>query len=577
MSCLKRLDIFGSPFQFEMGVGNNKRQTNFGGCISLLVIIAALTYFIYLNYKFGSGEIQPKITSQLKKITSNFFLPIQPNYIYFDIYNQDTQQNLMLWQKQQGKQLISYKATLLQSDDNGNMLPQIDIPINYCSNLTDDENIDLTSQCLDFSSFDQDHAQFKTFSKEGVDTKIYIQINAVCSSSQVSDCLYSQVFEDQVFSQANSFCFTVNQKQFNTDSQDLEPKQQDIFFNLDPTLLTNSQITLQVSKTSMQEGFLISKTTQYTHLSDVSSQESFRSRGATSSTQNTPLIAEFYISLSGTQYNQTIQYPQYPEILAQFVSILNVLLLLGVIGGIVSKTDIQQYFIDLKLKEYYKQTAYKFLKKSEQNEEVILHSKLNKDDILKANKYIEQKDLNEELSKKFKVSMFQRILRTIIGEEKEDYNKKKRSDKDLYEALFYQASQSQDVFEIQSELMRIRKILAMLITPQQYAAIKCCGASVNDQIPFLLERNQTNKSKVAATTEKFSKNDIPDLESQSSQLFNLQFNQIELMDKIDYDEQYFQSQLEKFIQDSERGFENYDEQDRKVNQRLLDCLNKTYN
>ncbi|EAS03761.1 transmembrane protein, putative (macronuclear) [Tetrahymena thermophila SB210] len=577
MSCLKRVDIFGSPFQFEMGVGNNKRQTKFGGCISLIVILAALTYFVYLNYKFGAGEIQPKITSQLKKITSNFFLPIQPNYIYFDIYNDETSQNLQQWQKAEGQELITFHAYILQSDDKGNTIPQIKIPVDYCSNLTNDEEIDLTSQCLDFSSLDKNIAQFKTFSKNGQDTRIYISVNAVCSSSQVSDCLYSQIFEDKVFSQANSFSLSINTKQFNTDTQSLVPKQQNIFFNLDPSLLTNSQVSIQISKTSIQQGFLISKTTDYTHLSDASSQESFRSRGATSSTQNTPLIAEFYINMSSNQLIQTIQYAQYPEILAQFVSILNVLLLLGIIGGIVSKTDIQQYFIDLKLKEYYKQTAYKFLKQNSQNEEILLHSKLNKEDIIKANKYIEEKDLNEELSKKFKVSIFHRIFRTIIGEEKEDYNNKKRSDKDLYEALFFQASQSQDVFEIQSELLRIRKILAMLITPQQYAAIKCCGASVSDQIPFLLGKNQNSKNKIANATEKSSKNDVPDIESQSSQLFNLQFNQIELMDKIDYDEEYFQSQLEKFIKDSERGFDNYDEQDRKVNQRLLDCLNKTYN
>ncbi|KAL4445020.1 hypothetical protein ABPG74_018748 [Tetrahymena malaccensis] len=577
MSCLKRVDIFGSPFQFEMGVGNNKRQTKFGGCISLFVIIAALSYFIYLNYKFGSGQIQPKITSQLKKISSNFFLPFQINYIQFDIYNDETYKNLMQWQKEQNEELISYKATLLQSDDQGKMLQPIEIPIALCSDLTDDDTLDLTAQCLDFSKLDKNLAQFKTFSKDGVDTRIHIAVNAVCSSAQVKDCIFSQIFDDQVFSQANSFYFGINQMQFNTDTASLEPKLKNVFFNLDPSLITNSQVTLQVSQTTLQEGFLISKSTQYTHLSDVTNQESFRSRGATSSTANTPTIAEFYINLSSTQAIQTIQYAQYPEVLAQFVSILNVLLLLGIIGGIISKTDIQQYFIDLKLKEYYKQTAYKFLKQNEQNEEILIHSKLNKDDIIKANKYMEEKDLNEELSKKFKVSMFQRIFRTVIGEEKEDYNKKKRSDKDLYEALFFQASQSQDVFEIQSELMRIRKILAMLITPQQYAAIKCCGASVSDQIPFLLERNQNNKNKVANVTEKTSNKDALDIESQTSQLFNQQFNQIELMDKIDYDEQYFQSQLENFIKDSEKGFENYDEQDRKVNQRLLDCLNKTYN
>lgn len=41
-----------------------------------------------------------------------------------------------------------------------------------------------------------------------------------------------------------------------------------------------------------------------------------------------------------------IQYAQYPEILAQFGSIVNVLLIVGIIGVIVAKADIQNYFVD---------------------------------------------------------------------------------------------------------------------------------------------------------------------------------------------------------------------------------------
>lgn len=44
--------------------------------------------------------------------------------------------------------------------------------------------------------------------------------------------------------------------------------------------------------------------------------------------------------------------------------------------------------------------------------------------------------------------------------------KKKRSEKDTYEALFYEANKCKDVFDLQNDLLRIKKILALLITPK---------------------------------------------------------------------------------------------------------------
>ncbi|EAS03764.2 transmembrane protein, putative (macronuclear) [Tetrahymena thermophila SB210] len=588
MRILKKVDLFGSPFAFEMGTGNDKMKTSFGGLLTLIIISVSLLYFGYLNYMFFEGNFQPKISAQQKRLTKNFSLPILPDLLWFDIRNLDTDETLMQKQKLLGQQFISYKAYLQQSDSKGNRVNDIQIPVDFCQNLiTNNDQVDPNSQCLDFSSLSKDQAKFQVFAAYGFDTKIYIEVDAVCSGD-LNTCLNSDLFDQYVFGDSASFIMTVKEEQFDSDQKKLDIKLVDLSWDLDPSLIQTSKVILQSTQTTVQSGFILQQQTKYLHFSDVNNNNnSYKTRDSTSTIKKS-IIARFFISLSSTQYIQNIQYAQYPEILAQFASILNVLLLFGVLGAIIAKTDIYQYFIDFKLKEYYKLTAFKILR--QQNEGIdkgditskennIQDFKLTKDNIVKSLKELDEKDFNKELTKKFKVSFLERAFRSFIGVEKEDYMKKKRSNRDLYEALFFQASQSQDVFELQAEIMRIKKTLALILTPQQYAAIKCCGTSLNDQIPFLLQKSDNddnNSNKVVPQTDKNSLIELGEIGSQVQLVNEKNFTHIELIDKIDYDEQYFQRQLDSFLQESEKGFINYDESSKRMNTRLLDCLYKTY-
>ncbi|KAL4494514.1 hypothetical protein ABPG72_004416 [Tetrahymena utriculariae] len=588
MKFLKKIDLFGSPFAFEMGTGNDKMKTSFGGLITLIVVSVSLLYFGYLNYMFFAGNIQPKISAQQKRLTKNFRLPIQSDLIWFDVRNLETDETLMKKQKLLGQQFISYKAYLQQSDLEGNKETDILIPVDFCSNITQNYQVDPNSQCLDFSGLTKEQAQLQVFAAYGYDTKIYIELDAVCNE-EIYSCLNSDIFDEYVFGDNASFIMTVKEEQFDSEKNNLETKLVDLQWDLDTTLQTTTKIILQSTQTTVQSGFILQRQTKYLHFSDVNNNSNSYKARDTTSTIKKSILARFFISLSSTQYVQNIQYSQYPEILAQFASILNVLLLLGVLGAIIAKTDIYQYFIDFKLKEYYKLTAFKILRQQNEGldqgeitskENNIQEFKLTKDKIVKSLKELEEKDLNQELTKKFKVSFFEKAFRSFIGEQKEDYMKKKRSDRDLYEALFFQASQSQDVFQLQAEIMRIKKTLALILTPQQYAAIKCCGTSLNDQIPFLLQKtdNTENYNKVAPmpSTDKNSLIELGEIGSNVQLVNEKNFTHIELIDKIDYDEQYFQMQLDSFIQESDKGFCNYDESAKRMNTRLLDCLNKTY-
>ncbi|KAL4445019.1 hypothetical protein ABPG74_018747 [Tetrahymena malaccensis] len=586
MSFIKKLDIFGTPFVFEMGTGNDKMKTTLGGILSVSVLVIAMIYFGYLNYMYATGNLQPKISSQQKRITKDLSFPITTNLLWFDIQNSDNNQNLMSYQKQENIQLISYTVTLQQTDKQGNVIqPDVNIPTNFCAELTGDPDVDGEAQCLDLSGLTEDQANFKVYAGKGFDTKIIIELNAICTGD-VTTCLNSNDFSQNVFADSQQFLFNIKEQQFNSDNDNLEAKVVTLSWDLDQTLQTTSRITLQTSQTSIQRGFIVQQPQKYLHLSDANNNDSYKTRGGNGNSVKQTLLARFIISVDQIQYVQSVQNVQYPEILAQFGSILNVLLLLSIIGAIIAKTDIQQYFIDLKLKEYYKLTALKIIKQQPEKdssqketqlkETPVIEPKLTKDCILRSIKELEENDFNKELKKKFNVSFLERVIRSLMGEQKEDYMKKKRGNKDLYEALFFQASQSQDVFELQAELLKIKKILAIALTPQQYAAVKCCGSSLSDQIPFLLERNNSNdvkKAQIQPEKEQFEKLEI---ESQTQLLMQKHYTHIELIDKVDYDDQYFQLQLDKFLQDAEKGFSNQDEHEKKMNQRLIDCLKKTY-
>ncbi|KAL4476569.1 hypothetical protein ABPG74_010302 [Tetrahymena malaccensis] len=583
------LDIFGSPFQFEMGVGNQKRQTMFGAILSIILILAALAYFGYLNYLYGADQLMPKITQSQERLKNNFVMPFDTTLLWFDIIDSDSTTHLMDYQQSNGVIYIVYTAKLQQSDPlTGKRLPDIDIPFDFCSKLTDDPLVDPIAQCLNFKNLPSNYlSQFQTYTGRGFDTTIVIQINAVCDQYSKDPCATPDMivqYDTYVYGETAQFILSFKQQQFDSKKRQMAFKITDLVWDFDPTLSTTSSVSLTTAQTSVKDGVLIQKEKKYLYLSDANNQDSFRTKG-TSSKSDPQVVGTFFIKLGHDQYQEMVQYAQYPEILAQFGSIVNVLLIIGVIGIVVAKADIQEYFIDQKLKEYYRKTAYKVLKEDAQSSNMSPKSplntdktnneqKVNKSDILKIIKEIDSKDMNKELSKKFKVSTFEKILRSVIADQKEDYQKKKRSNRDIYETLFFEATRCQDVFELQSQLMQMRKVLALLLTPQQYAAIKCCGSSIDDQIQFLLERNQKENEK-KPKADKGEKIQL-ELESQIEMFAKNNLSHIEQIDKVDYDSIFFQAQLEKFFKDSEKGFENENENTKQLNMRVLECLKKTY-
>jgi hypothetical protein len=70
-------DIFSKPFMFKVSRGEEKKKTNFGGAVTLFVIILSFSYFISILVTFFTRATPPTITSQIIINT----VPTRPDFI----------------------------------------------------------------------------------------------------------------------------------------------------------------------------------------------------------------------------------------------------------------------------------------------------------------------------------------------------------------------------------------------------------------------------------------------------------------------------------------------------------------
>jgi hypothetical protein len=56
-------DIFSKPFMFKVSRNEETKRTNFGGFVTLLIILLSLAYFISILITFFMRENPPNITT----------------------------------------------------------------------------------------------------------------------------------------------------------------------------------------------------------------------------------------------------------------------------------------------------------------------------------------------------------------------------------------------------------------------------------------------------------------------------------------------------------------------------------
>ncbi|EAR95641.2 hypothetical protein TTHERM_00266510 (macronuclear) [Tetrahymena thermophila SB210] len=139
-------------------------------------------------------------------------------------------------------------------------------------------------------------------------------------------------------------------------------KKSEIFgFSEGTTIFT--QVKLQKSSTTITQGFVLQNENKSEYLSDYSIFLLYMPYAFVQQELNLDLIGSVQIFLSDVGMSQQVQFPPFTSLLAQFSSVFNVLVIIGIICQFWAQNELVQDFVEVQLKSYFKHTAFHFLQK----------------------------------------------------------------------------------------------------------------------------------------------------------------------------------------------------------------------
>jgi hypothetical protein len=125
------------------------------------------------------------------------------------------------------------------------------------------------------------------------------------------------------------------------------------------------QVEYTRSKTSIDTGAFLQIWNNYTYVSSYDIFSTFLQADFLDVYYTDPIFSTAMISmrlqLSRTDEINTVVFDKIGTPIAQFVSILNILMLVGIVASMVSEAQIFEKFIDVYFKSYYRTTAAEFI------------------------------------------------------------------------------------------------------------------------------------------------------------------------------------------------------------------------
>ncbi|KAL4471434.1 hypothetical protein ABPG74_008327 [Tetrahymena malaccensis] len=500
---VKQFDLFSKPFAFF--VGNKKTKSTFvGGFLSLSVIAVAFIYFYYLMNLYFSNKVEPKITQSLQ-IQSDFSkIQIQDSFFMMEMLING--QPLKQYEKQVNLVYLNYTVYYEVYYPNGTSNSTI-LQLSEC---LDQKFIGYL--CIDQSAFEQNLDIFSNPLLQ-YSSDFAIQIN-YCDPTVTSNCASPDEITNLIFQQQNYFQLFTKIRQYNSNQRAYQTSYKSEYFYFDPNLVTYTRLDLILANTTVSDGYFIQKTTTDVSIYDYQRVDTFFS--PTNIQQRMGISGLGYIVYELNQiHNQiSIQNAMVTEILAQFMSILNALLIVGFIARYLAESYIIEDMNNILLQEYYKKTALKLVQRKEiknafqkfgkadaagQQQLASSYNILNifsnvsnqsaemqKSKILcEVQKKINETDFSEQQKQYFEISFCGRVknfFRKILGfDQKLDIQKDPNSDPILYSSLLKQSMKRINIFEVYKDLIKLKMAIKLILTKDQYAAMQFCGSDLCSQ------------------------------------------------------------------------------------------------
>ncbi|KAL4438393.1 hypothetical protein ABPG74_009432 [Tetrahymena malaccensis] len=577
---VKNIDLFSLPFQFSFGAQEKQKRTFLGGVLSLGVICLSLAYFIYLCYLYFGNIVQPTISVMDEYSDSAFNMDYMEDMIAFRVVLANGM-NLTDYEKMVGKVYLSYVGDFRYTDSAGNQKNKT-----FFAQPCVDPSLK-GYQCFNVKQLNGIETENFTFNydpSKTIQDKLALYV-AACIQDLLPQGQFCEVNPLQyalvLYNVFGYFETRIKLMQFNTKSKKFEPKIKTEQYMFDESLAFYSKYTFQKTDLKMIDGFIVQSTVHDSQLSDYSRVDSAISQSYLFQAFKQQIYGGFYFMLGPNNLDCSVQYPQFTSLLAQFSSVFNTLLMIGLISKMLAQTEIVQDFVSLHLQVYYKQTAAELLQEQEKNNS---QGKEDKKDNFSIYKSIQEQGFKKKFKDYLNISTFQRIKMSMTNSKNKVSDEQQSKQMQMYKQILNESIQSLDIYEMQKELLRVKIMLRMMFSAEQYAALQLCGSRLNldnlesDQIQQPQSRQESGTTNIQIQQDQVSnskpqntKNYIQPLTGQQIQndnqkaVFNITSinqikqskennqhtsNHLEVIDQIERDEVQFQKYLDLFLQNN---------------------------
>ncbi|KAL4453727.1 hypothetical protein ABPG74_009623 [Tetrahymena malaccensis] len=467
---IKQLDLFSIPFMFNIFNNENKRKTIFGGTVSLIVICISVVYFGYLCYLYFQNQINPAISQISQYYDQNYSIQLQNNIIAFQILL-PSGKTIHQLEKETGLVYINVLPFYIVQGQKKMLLSFIQCQDSSMSNF----------YCLDFSSVSNSQSQLEFNFDKDTQAKYKIELQFILCSNQFlrpnQKCATYQQIRQEVIRIDTKAMMIIQTQKYNPSSKSFEVNKKSEAFGFSEGTTIYTEVKLQKSSTTIEQGFVLSYKNTSEYLSDYSIFLQFLPSNYVKSEINLDLIGSVNIFLSDVGINQQVQFPPFTSLLAQFSSVFNVLVIIGIICQFWAQNELVQDFVEVQLKSYFKHTAFHFVQQKNAQKAKIKDGTLVKH-LTQIYNQIQDIQYKQYVDKYTNLGLLNRIKLLIFSRFNQKIKKQDNEEIKIFKALFSETQKQMSILELQKELMQIKIILKLLISPEQYAAIKLCGYSI---------------------------------------------------------------------------------------------------
>ncbi|EAR86032.1 papain family cysteine protease, putative (macronuclear) [Tetrahymena thermophila SB210] len=466
-STLKRFDIFALPFQFSFGNNEKEKKTVIGGLISVAILIVSSIYFGYLCYLYFQNKVQPQVVSSNIFQKNQYIMQFQQNFISVQVILPNGQ-NLYDYQQQTGKIYLNILAIHKTGKVIFDYIPQPLIP---CS----DSNLS-GYLCFDSSKIGDGENLFSlTYNPDDLELNQFNIVFGICNPMLVKSpyiCEDEKIIRNTLISYNTQITTRINLTQFNTQTKRLEQRVVKEPFYFDTNLGFYTKFHLQKTDLTQQQGFIIQNSEYNTYFSGYARRDIFSSQSFIQSEMKMNILGaiEFFIGSESIDLN--IQFPQFTSLLAQFTSVFNSLLFLGIISKFFAESEIFSQVAEMQLKVYFKKSAVFILQQIGQGEDIQREQQKGLDKLIN---YIKNQDF-KNLGKKMKISLLNKIMYIFMGKIKKE--EKETIQVKMFKQIVSQSNKALNIFEMQKELLQLKIMMRLVLSVEQYAAIQLCGSKL---------------------------------------------------------------------------------------------------